>query len=165
MPFVIGDDDTLHHPEFSEASTALATLIAACRRSLWLRMPALDGLTADRGLCDALKLLALSSAKVDIRIQYDSQDNAVRNGHRLIHLARRLPSRIQLRQSQEDDRDGQLCFAIGDGTGLFEAPGWPRPSRLDLCAHRLPRAPRLARQFQEQWERAATSTELRELRL
>lgn len=165
MPFVIGDDDTLLHPEFREASAALATLIAACRRSLWLRIPALDGLTANRDLCDTLKLLALSSAKVDIRIQYDSEDNAVRNGHRLIHLARRLPSRIQLRQSQEDDRDGQLCFAIGDGTGLFEAPGWPRPSRLDLCAHGLPRAPRLARQFQEQWERAATSTELRELRL
>jgi hypothetical protein len=165
MPFVIGDDDTLLHPEFREASAALATLIAACRRSLWLRIPALDGLTANRDLCDTLKLLALSSAKVDIRIQYDSEDNAVRNGHRLIHLARRLPSRIQLRQSQEDDRDGQLCFAIGDGTGLFEAPGWPRPSRLDLCGHRLPRAPRLARQFQEQWERAATSTELRELRL
>jgi len=165
MPFVIGDDDTLLHPEFREASAALATLIAACRRSLWLRIPALDGLTANRDLCDTLKLLALSSAKVDIRIQYDSQDDAIRNGHRLIHLARRLPSRIQLRQSQDDDRDGQLCFAIGDNTGLFEASGWPRPARLDLCAHRLPRAPRLARQFQEQWERAFHSTELRELRL
>ena len=165
MPFVIGDDDTLLHPEFREAGTALATLIAACRRSLWLRVPALDSLTADRAVCDALKRLALSSDKVDIRIQFDSQDNAVRNGHRLIHLARRLPSRIQLRQSQEDDQDSQLCVAIGDGTGLFEAPGWPRPGRLDLCAHRLPRGPRLARQFQEQWERASTSTELRELRL
>ena len=165
MPFVIGDDDTLLHPQFREASAALASLISACRRTLWLRVPELDGLTADNAVCDALKNLALSSEKTDIRIQYDSQEHAVRNGHRLIHLARRLPSRLQLRQSQEDDRDPQLCFAIGDGTGLFEARGWPRPARLDLCAHRLPRAPRLARQFQEQWERAASSTELRELRL
>ena len=165
MPFVIGDDDTLHHPEFHEAGTALASLILACRRSLWLRVPSLDNLTADRVVCDALKQLGLSSERGDIRIQYDSQDDAIRNGHRLIHLARRLPSRIQLRQSQDDDRDGQLCFAIGDNTGLFEASGWPRPARLDLCAHRLPRAPRLARQFQEQWERAFHSTELRELRL
>ena len=165
MVFVIGDDDTLLHPEFGEAGAALASLISACRRSLWLRVPELDALTADSAVCDALKRLALSSAKTDIRIQYDSQDKAVRNGHRLVHLARRLPSRIQMRQSQDDDRDNQLCFAIGDGTGLFEAPGWPRPGRIDLCGHRLPRAPRLARQFQEHWERAASSIELRELRL
>ena len=33
MPFVIGDDDTLHHPEFQEAGTALASLILAHRKS------------------------------------------------------------------------------------------------------------------------------------
>ncbi|MCG8394510.1 MAG: hypothetical protein MI745_15635 [Pseudomonadales bacterium] len=165
MPFVIGDDDTLLHPEFREAGAALASLVCACRRSLWLRVPELDALTADRQVCEAIKALALSSERVDIRIQYDNQENAVRNGHRLIHLARRLPSRIQLRQSQYDDQDNQQCFAIGDRTGLFEASGWPRPGRIDLCAHRLPRAPRLARQFQEEWERASASPELRELRL
>ena len=63
MPFVIGDDDTLLHPEFREASAALASLISACRRTLWLRVPELDGLTADNAVCDALKNLALSSEK------------------------------------------------------------------------------------------------------
>ena len=116
-------------------------------------------------MCSAIKALALSSARIDIRILFDSQESAVRNGHRLVHLSRRLPSRITLRQTQQDDNDAEQCFAIADGTGLFEASGWPRPGRLDLCAHRLPRAPRLGKQFQEHWERAGGSPELRELRL
>mgnify|MGYP000143529324 CR=1 FL=1 len=37
MQLVIGDDDTLHHPDRHHAGHALATLIGASRRSLWLR--------------------------------------------------------------------------------------------------------------------------------
>lgn len=165
MTFVIGDEDTVIHPAFHEADDALATLITACRRSLWLRVPQLDALTAAGQVCEALKTLALSSEKVDIRILYDSQALAVRNGHRLVHLARRLPSRLQLRQTQQDDQDDQACHAIGDGTGLFDATGWPRPDRLILCTHSLPRGPRLARHFQTLWERAGSNPEIRELRL
>ncbi|MEQ3724051.1 hypothetical protein [Alcanivorax sp.] len=165
MQLVIGDDDTLHHPARSDAGTALATLIVSSRRSLWLRAPVLDALTDNVDVCNAIKTLALSSARADIRILFDHLGSAVRNGHRLIHLSRRLPSRITLRQTQQDDNDTQLCFAIADGTGLFEASGWPRPARLDLSGHRLPRAPRLGKQFREHWERAGGSQELRELRL
>lgn len=165
MHLVIGDDDTLHHPARHDASQALATLVRASRRSLWLRAPALDALTDSADVCDAIKVLALSSARADIRILFDSLESAVRNGHRLIHLSRRLPSRITLRQAQQDDSDAQLCFAIADGTGLFEASSWPRPAKIDLSGHRLPRAPRLGKQFREHWERASGSPELRELRL
>ena len=164
MQLDIGDD-TLHHPARNDAGHALATLILASRRSLWLRVPTLDALTDNAEVCSAIKRLSLSSARADIRILFDSLESAVRNGHRLIHLSRRLPSRITLRQTQQDDNDAEQCFAIADGTGLFEASGWPRPGRLDLCGHRLPRAPHLGRQFQEHWERAGGSPELRELRL
>ena len=103
MYLVIGDDDTLHHPDYQDASHALASLIGASRRSLWLRVPALDALTGSAEVCSAVKALSLSSARVDIRILFDSADNAVRNGHRLVHLSRRLPSRIFLRQTQHDE--------------------------------------------------------------
>lgn len=161
----IGKNDTLHSLSPSEASQALALLVSACRRTLWIRVPVLDELTAHSQVCDAIKALAISSERVDIRILYDDQEAAVREGHRLIHLARRLPSRIHLRQTQPDDRDAQACHAIGDGTGLFDAQGWPRPARVHLCAHRLPHAPRLSRDFQTLWERSSGSPELRELRL
>lgn len=165
MALNIGEDTTVQHPPASQASATLAMLISACQRSLWLRVPVLDFLTADIDVCDAIRHLALSSPRVDIRLLFDDPDQAVRNGHRLIHLARRLPSRLTLRQTQQDDRDEQQCFAIGDSTALFEARGWPRPARLSLCAHHLPRAPQLARQFQGHWERAGGNPEIRELRL
>lgn len=165
MTLEIGTDDTLQSLTISEASHGLARLIQASRRTLWLRIPSLDALTSDNAVCEAIKSLAISSERVDIRILFDDQENAIREGHRLIHLARRLPSRISLRQTQHDDRDVQACHAIGDGTGLFEAKGWPRPARIHLCGHRLPHAPRLARAFRERWERAGGSPELREIRL
>lgn len=161
----IGTDSTLIQPPPEQASEALAALIQGCQRQLWMRLPTLDSLTRPASVHDAVKALALTSHRVDIRLLLDDPADAVRRGHPLIHLARRLPSRLLIKQSQSDDRDPQQCYAIGDHTGLFDAPGWPRPARLMLCGHRLPRAPRLARDFQTVWERAGDSPELREMRL
>lgn len=165
MALRLGEDDTLRHPDLDRAAPALASLIRAGRRRLWLRVPTLDRLTADPEVLDAIKQLALSSPHADVRVLFDDADGAVKSGHRLVHLARRLPSRILLRQTQPDDADPGLCFAVADRSGLFEAAGWPRPERLDLCAHALPRAPRLADAFSTTWERARGNLELRELHL
>lgn len=161
----IGEDDTLHHPDVDRAGTVLASLIRACGRRIWIRVPSLDRLTADPEVLDALKALALSSPRADLRVLFDDADGAVKSGHRLVHLARRLPSRLALRQTQPDDADPNQCFAIADRTGLFEAAGWPRPERLVLCAHAVPRGPRLADAFAEIWERGRGNLELRELHL
>ena len=165
MRLQLGEDDTLHHPDPNRAPRALADLIEACRRRLWLRVPALDALTADPAVLEALKSLALSSPRADLRVLFDQVDGAILRGHGLVPLARRLPSRLQLRQTRPEDAAAGLCFAVGDRTGLFEARGWPRPERLNLCAHALPTAPRLAEQFERDWERGHGSAELRELHL
>ncbi|MFT6600141.1 MAG: hypothetical protein ACJATD_000990 [Alloalcanivorax sp.] len=163
MDVRIGEDRTLHHPPC--AAAALAALIRASGRRLWLRVPELDALSNDGDVLAALKSLALSSPRADLRVLFDDAGRAVKNGHGLIHLSRRLPSRLQLRQTQADDADPRLCFAVADRTGLFQAPGWPRPERLDLCAHALPLGPRRAEEFARTWERAHGNQELRELHL
>lgn len=163
MDLRIGEDSTLLHP--SSATAALAALIRAGRRRLWLRVPQLDALSNDGDVLDALKSLALSSPRADLRVLFDDAGHAVKTGHGLIHLGRRLPSRLQLRQTQADDADPRLCFAVADRTGLFEAHGWPRPERLTLCAHALPLGPRRADEFAHVWERGRANRELRELRL
>lgn len=165
MDLRLGEDDTLHHPGVDQAPAALADLIRAATRRLWLRVPALDHLTAEPTVLSAFKALALSSPHADLRVLFDDADGAVKSGHRLVHLARRLPSRIRLRQTQPEDADPALCFAVADRSGLFEAAGWPRPERLDLCAHALPRGPRRAQVFSEVWERSRGNRELRELHL
>jgi len=98
-------------------------------------------------------------------VLFDDAGPAVKTGHGLIHLGRRLPSRLQLRQTQADDADPRLCFAVADRTDLFEAHGWPRPERLTLCAHALPLGPRRADEFAHVWERGRANRELRELHL
>ena len=72
-------------------------------RRLWLRVPQLDALSNDGDVLDALKSLALSSPRADLRVLFDDAGHAVKTGHGLIHLGRRLPSRLQLRQTQADD--------------------------------------------------------------
>ena len=161
----LGEDSALYHPDVEGAEEALASLIRACTRRIWIRVPSLDRLTADPRVLDALKALALSSPRADPRVLFDDADAAIRSGHGLVHLARRLPSRILLRQTHPDDADPDRCFAVADRTGLFEAAGWPRPERLDLCAHALPRGPRLANAFNDTWERARGNPALRELHL
>ena len=57
MDVRIVEDSTLHHP--SSATAALAALIRASRRRLWLRVPQLDALSNDGDVLDALKSLSL----------------------------------------------------------------------------------------------------------
>ncbi|HEX5678688.1 MAG TPA: hypothetical protein VFX91_12045 [Alcanivorax sp.] len=54
-----------------------------------------------------------ADALADLRILFDDVDQAVKRGHGLIHLSRRLPSRLHLRQTQAEDAEPGLCFAVG----------------------------------------------------
>ena len=104
---------------------ALAALIGDCRTGLSLRLPALDPLCGDDPVIPALRALALSSERVRIRLLYDDHNRATALGHRLVPLARRLPSRLALRLSHPEDRDPALCFAVADQAVLFDLTGWP----------------------------------------
>ena len=143
MDLRIGEDSTLLHP--SSATAALAALIRAGGRRLWLRVPQLDPLSNDGDVLDALKSLALSSPRADLRVLFDDAGHAVKTGHGLIHLGRRLPSRLQLRQTQADDADPRLGVAVAPRAGPVAAHGPPRPAPLARCAHARPPRPRRAR--------------------
>lgn len=144
---------------------ALAALIDDCRTGLSLRLPTLDPLCGDDPVIPALRALALSSERVRIRLLYDDHNRATALGHRLVPLARRLPSRLALRLSHPEDRDPALCFAVADQAVLFDLAGWPRPDNARLFHDRRPLAARRARWFDEQWQRARQDPELRELHL
>ena len=144
---------------------ALAALIGDCRTGLSLRLPALDLLCGDDPVVPALRALALSSERVRIRLLYDNHNRATALGHRLVPLARRLPSRLALRLSHPEDRDPALCFAVADQAVLFDVAGWPRPDNARLFPYRRSLAARRARWFDEQWQRSRQDPELRELHL
>lgn len=147
-----------------DAAQTLSRLIQNTQQ-LRLRSPSLDSLNGDKHVCEAIKHLALRSDRPVIWILFDDIGDAVKQGHRLIHLSRRLPSRIQLRQSNKDDHNDNQWYALGDSTRLFEAPGWPQPRHLQHYASHIPRGPQRKQQFQDEWERSRGCAELRELRL
>jgi len=144
---------------------ALAALIRRCRNGLSLRLPALDTLCGDDLVVQALRELALSSDRVRIRLLYDDHNRATARGHRLVPLARRLPSRLTLRLSHPEDRDDTLCFAVADHSLLFDCGGWPRPDNARLFHDRRSLAARRGRLFDEHWERGRVDAELRQLHL
>jgi hypothetical protein len=71
---------------------------------------------------DAVKELALGCRDVCIRILLQNNERVQREGHRLIDLARRLTSRIEIRRPHADYLDHLENFLIADATGYIRRP-------------------------------------------
>jgi hypothetical protein len=67
----------------------------------------------------ALSALCLGNRKACIRILVQDPSPAVKRGHRLIELSRRLSSLIELRQPHPDYRHHNEAFLIADSCGLI----------------------------------------------
>ena len=132
MSFVIGDDDTLITLTRSQASEGLARLAHACKRRLWLRVPTLDALTADDQVVDAIKALAIASERSDVRVLFDDQQEAVRNGHRLIHLGADCPHAFNFARTSRTTATRRPATRLGI-IPAFSKPSAARPRRIHLC--------------------------------
>lgn len=158
--------ETLTPQNREEALAAIGQLLADTRHELAILTHDLDPALLDVApVLDAIRRIALSGRRARIRVLVREPRKAATDGHRLIALAQRLPSAIELRMPQEDrdldessacllnDRHGYLyrpLAARSEGTGSTCAPG---PHR-QLLAH-----------FDEVWERALPAAELRALAL
>lgn len=106
---------------FADYAVALAH---SARRSLCLLSPALDHRVFDRQpLVDALSALARDSRQSEVRILVSDWRPMVQRGHRLLTLARRLPSSVRLQQlTEHPDWKGETLL-IRDRSGLLWQPG------------------------------------------
>ena len=112
---------------------------------------------------DAIKRVALSGRSARVRAIVQDPRKALADGHRLIALAQRLPSTLELR-TPVDERDLQYpsAFLINDRRGYFfrtlasrfEGEG----STYDAGRHAQLRA-----LFEQVWERSTPSEDLRQL--
>ena len=69
--------------------------------------------------CDAVRSLAVNDNKARIRFLVIDPDRAIKLGHRLLDLARRLSSTIEIRKVHEDYAANQECYLIADERGLL----------------------------------------------
>ncbi len=109
------------HP-FDEVA---AELCSAARRYVAILSPELESAAFDtEALDDALRKLLRESAQSEVRILIKSAAALVGRGHRLLNLARRMPSRVHIRRLREHPEWKDETVMICDrDTVLFKPAG------------------------------------------
>lgn len=149
----------------SECRAALLEALGQPRRSLLVLSQHLDHVLFDAAdVVAAFSAFARTSPNATIRILISDSSAAVSRGHRLVELARRLDSRIEIRKVADDSPPGDGSFVAWDDQGF-----WLMPDYRDYLAARdlydPVQASRLRDAFDQLWARAHADPELRLLTL
>ncbi len=149
-----------------EAIAAVLTLLGDTRHTMAFYTRELDpGILDADPVLDALRELALRGRGAGLRLLVQDPLGALRDGHRLITLAQRLPSVIRLRVPVEDsDRQYAAAFALNDVGGYLLRPlGNRYEGQGSTCDPG--RQAQLLRYFEQVWERSQPAIALRPLEL
>ena len=155
---------TLVADDREQALTAIAELLGDASHEVAIYTRDLDAALLDvPATLDALKRIALSGRRAQIRVLVHDARKPLADGHRLIALAQRLPSTIAIR-TPVDERDLQYpsAFLINDRRGyLFRVLG----SRVEGegSTYAPGKHAQLLDFFNQVWERSVPSEELRQL--
>lgn len=147
-------------------SAATRQVLALAKRSLCIYTRDLDPvLFGTEAALEQLHRIGTAGVHASVRILIQQPDLPLRNGHRLIHLAKRLPSVFHFRTPlDEEDLRYPSAFLLNDRRSyLFR----PLGSRFEGEAHTYApgRHAQLFEYFNQVWERSGLSEELREFRL
>lgn len=118
----------------------------------------------DAEVLDAIRNLAISGSKANVRILLVDSTRAIKDGNRLIELSRRLSSYVEIRKPHRDYLDIAEAFVIADEKGLLYrklATRWEGivdPSDPMQARDRL-------KLFNEIWQRSHGDPEARLLRI
>ena len=159
------DAGILHLSDVADNALAAARLVAQARRELSILSRDLDKPVFDnREILDGLKELALRSHLSRIRIVIQDHERVVKQGRRIIELARRLTSSLEIRLPSDDWRDFPENFLLADRHGYLHRP---LSTRYDANAdfHSPLVVQRLSQRFEEIWENGRVGSELRRLYL
>ncbi len=145
------------HP-FDEVAAEIA---ANARRYVAILSPALDAAAFDtEALSDALRRLLLDSAQSEVRILLQSKAGVVGRGHRLLNLARRMPSRVKIRLLRDHpDWDDETIVICDRDTTLFRPPG--SGDRAFLESEVRPAAEQRLELFDSLWRYSEEDPDLR----
>jgi hypothetical protein len=162
----MSNDEFLAGVEYPHPFDELAvSLCRSAARSLAILSPTLDHAAFDnRALAEAISALARSSRQTEVRILISDSRPLVTRGHRLLQLARRIPSSLRIQKlTDHPDWSGQTVV-IRDRDGVLFKPGdsshegfYEPDSRASTQKH--------LELFEELWRYSVQDTELRALSL
>lgn len=143
---------------------ATLAILRDTRHELRILVDELDPMLLNDSACLVeLRRIAISGRGASIRVIAQSIERAQREGNRVLDLAQRLPSVLQLRRPVEDvDREYASAFMCTDVGGYLFRPIARRMESVgSTCAPG--RAAQLQALFEQVWERSESISELRPL--
>jgi hypothetical protein len=149
----------------SEACAVAHALAAQAQRTLLLHTEDLEpALYDETAFLDAVSRLARTHSQSRIWILIQDARKVVAHGHRLIEVARRLSSAIQLRRPGPQYRNYHESFLLADGCGYLHRP---IAARYEGTAnfHDPGKVADWEKYFMEVWERSEPDEEIRRLYL
>jgi predicted GNAT family N-acyltransferase len=150
----------------SDAQQMAVALADGARHRLWIASADLESAVYDNeAFVDAVKRVALSGRGASVHILVHDLSTAMQHGHRLLALAQRISSLIEIRRVREQESgDFPASLLLNDNGGWMR-----RPDRLsyDGEAHLndRPRQRELLLGFERAWDRAEPETSARLLKL
>ncbi len=142
---------------------AVDRVLGQARRTVRIFAPRLELELLNRATpLEALARLT-RSRHASVRVLLEDSGPAVRSGHGLIDLAQRFPSSIAMRLLGPEDRGRSAAWLVADDSAVVYRPDHQRlaDGHMDLQDPR--RGPKLARDFDEWWERGEPDPNLRRL--
>jgi len=163
---VLGETDLEFRVERAEdLRAAMLALAQQGRRTLDLVTRHLDPPLLDReDFADAVKAVALGSKYAEIRILLLDPGPVVGRGHRLVQLAQRLSSFVQLRVPSPEHKEFNEAWLVVDKRAYAHRRFSDRfEATVNFNDPRL--ASQLGNRFDEIWQRATPDPNLRRLHL
>lgn len=161
-PFVLGVEQELQRFEAPEHTRAHAlALMQQARRTLCLYSPDLEPwLYHHSSIQQACTRLLLDHRNNRLRILVRDSSRAVRDGHRLVGLSRKLPSQVQIRRCHPEYPVPEDAFLLADDQGMLVRAQAQRFA--GYAKYRDPgRVRQLQRLFEQTWDTSITDPDLR----
>jgi hypothetical protein len=162
----LGETDTRFRIETREDTRrAAVALIRHAQRQVDILTPDLEPLVYDQAdFLDTLTRPALGQCRAKLRVLVRDPQRAVKEGHRLIELTRRLSSYMQIRKVHTDYADFTQAFLLADTYGVMHRTLAERFEGT-VCFRDPLEVKRLRKLFDEIWDRSEPDPELRRLHL
>jgi len=161
----IGDSLSLQLSERNENRLACAVLAQQARTTLDIVSRDFDKHIFDTSeFYEAVKTLATSNRKARIRILISDSEKVIKYGHRLLELARRLTSYIDIKVQGKSFKDFNESWLVADETAWLRQPHADRyEAEINFSDAR--RLREVLKDFDTMWNEATHDQNLRRLSL
>jgi len=154
-----------HHRGESECLSGLLSTLGEPLRDLQIYSPHLDHFLFDAPqVVDALSAFVRRGAPAKLHVLIHTSSLIVGRGHRLLELARRMDSKIEIRRVPDELASDAHTYVTWDHRGYWLMPDYREYDGLSNLYDPV-QANRLSERFEYLWHKSQIDPELRTLRL